>query len=289
MVTMRALAAWFTPRRRLITVALLGWAVIVVLASGRTPRAGEWLTVPDLGSWVLTVLGVYTVFALALIVIIRPKLASRSGRAPFRSLRTLLWVTAAVVAAAWLFGSPEAPVEEEPDEVAVTTTVLPVDVAAAEHSRSGPTGGDIGALLLIALLFAVLLMRVRRRNNAGVEEHAAAADAELERRLAPMLDAAAAQLRDESDPRRGVLVAYASLEGALAEHGRGRASAETASEHLARALAELPRVVEPAVLLGNLYEYARFSENPVTEDDRTHAIEALAAARRSLSVAEHPA
>ena len=86
-----------------------------------------------------------------------------------------------------------------------------------------------------------------------------------------------------------VLAAYASLERALAERDRPRHPAETPTEHLARVLAAFPMVASPAVRLGQLYEVARFSDHPITNNDRNRAGEALARARRALvTLADDP-
>ena len=58
MAMMRAIAAWFTVRRRVVTAFLLGWVVLVIIGAGRSPPAGQLIVVPDLGNVFLTAFGV---------------------------------------------------------------------------------------------------------------------------------------------------------------------------------------------------------------------------------------
>jgi hypothetical protein len=101
--------------------------------------------------------------------------------------------------------------------------------------------------------------------------------------LGPAIDAATQQLRMGPEPRMAVMAAYASHERALAELGHDRHPADTPTEHLAKALAAVPTVAAPSVRLGHLYELARFSAEPITENDRIRAAESLAEARRTLA------
>jgi hypothetical protein len=104
----------------------------------------------------------------------------------------------------------------------------------------------------------------------------------LEAGIAPGIGLAADHLLHGTDPRASVLAAYASLEASLAEQGHGRGLSETPTEHLRRALAEVPEVGGPAIKLGELYEIARFSDIPITSEDQRLAASELDRARRQL-------
>jgi len=282
MATMRAIAAWFNPRRRVVAFALIGWVVVVVVGAGRAPDSDEWIVVPDLGSVLLAVFGLVALAGLAVFVYFRPK--QRAGFLPRPKQSPWTWILVAilVVLFAIAFGPRELPELEAGAEPEPALIAEQVDIATGESEAGGTEGSDIAVLLLVFVIVGVALLRSRRRligNPTGVADQSAEL---LEEDLASVIDEATHHLQFTTDPRMAVLAAYASLERALAELGRHRHPAETPTEHLVGVLAAFPLLTSPAVRLGRLYEVARFSDHPITNDDRVRAAEALARARRAL-------
>lgn len=283
MATMRAIADWFTTRRRVATAVLLGWVVLVVVGAGRTPTEDEWIAVPNLANIFLVALGVYAVIAIAFLVYFRPHRTSFRARRS-RSLWALLLVTIFLVALAFLFPPPEVTVEEVEPEPEPALTLEGDEFAVTETDRPGASGSDIAALVLISLIVVAVLVRSRMRSaeRTEVEEVEEVAEELLEEDIGSAFEVATDHLQTETDPRTAVIAAYASLERALAERGYERDPAQTPTEFLADVLAAMPELAGPAVRLGHLYELARFSDHAITNDDRNRAADALARARLDL-------
>jgi len=282
MATMRAIAAWFNLRRRVVAFALVGWVVVVVVGAGQAPDSDKWIVVPDLGSVLLAVFGLVALAGLAVFVVFRPKQQAGFSARPKQSPWAWIFVAILVVLFAIVFGPREIPEADEGTEPAPELIAEQVDVASDESEAGGTEGSDIAVLLLVFVIVGVALLRSRRRLITTPTEVAGQSAELLKEDLASVIDEATYHLQFATDPRVAVLAAYDSLERALAERGRRRHPAETPTEHLAGVLAAFPLLTGPAVRLGQLYEVARFSDHPITDDDRVHAAEALARARRAL-------
>jgi len=125
--------------------------------------------------------------------------------------------------------------------------------------------GSAAALLLLApVAVAVRLRRARRERQAVVPDAAARVGFGLRRSLA--------DLESVRDPRLAVQRAYAHMEESLAEIELSRAPDETPTEFTARVLRVLGASAAAASDLTGLFEIARFSDHPMDEDDRRHAI-----------------
>jgi len=289
MATMRAIAAWFNFRRRVVAFALVGWVVVVVVGAGRAPDSDEWIVVPDLGAGLLAVFGLFALTGLAMLVYFRPKHGAGFRPRPKQSLRAWILVGIVVVLIAIAFGPrefPEVEASAEPEPVLIAEQG---DIAAGEGEGGGTGGSGIAALLLVFVIVGAVLLRSRHRLIRITTGFADQSTELLDEDLASAIDEAIHQLQSATEPRMAVLAAYASLERALAERGRPRHPAETPTEHLARVLAAFPMVASPAVRLGRLYEVARFSDHPITNNDRNRAGEALVRARRALvTLADDP-
>ena len=282
MAMMRAIAAWFTARRRVVTAFLIGWVVIVTVGAGRAPAADQLIVVPDLGNVVLAALGVYAVLAFVMLLYLRPTRTPVRSRKT-RGLPTLLLVTVFLVALAIVFPPAELSEEEAPPEPERAVTQQAADLAVVDDERPGATSTDIAALALILLIVAAVLVRNRRRTaSPGTKVEDIPVEA-LEADIGSALEQATDHLQLESDPRKAVMVAYASLERALVKSGYLRDPALTPTEYLAFVLAAMPALAGPAVQLGHLYELARFSNHAITNDDRDRAADALAQTRLDLA------
>jgi hypothetical protein len=169
--------------------------------------------------------------------------------------------------------------------------VLPTeddDAGSLESDNAAESGGDVlpeasgtdwATLVLVACVAAAIgwrAWRTRRARGAGeiAPEPLAAA-------VADVLDDTIERLRNEPDPRRAVIAAYARMEDVFARHGLPRRPPETPLEFLARAL-EAVTEAEPARRLTDLFESAMFSIRPFDRMAQDDAVDALVAVRDDL-------
>jgi Domain of unknown function (DUF4129) len=132
--------------------------------------------------------------------------------------------------------------------------------------------GVVGLLVLGGLWIYV---RRGRELRPGGEET-------LEAEMIATVETTIDDLRNEADPRRAVIAAYAQMERTLASHGLRRQASEAPLEYLARVLGRL-NVRDSAVrTLTGLFEYARFSPHEIDAAMREDAIGALLAIRDDL-------
>jgi hypothetical protein len=134
-------------------------------------------------------------------------------------------------------------------------------------------GAGLGATI------AYLAIRKRRRLPLEGDEEALAEELEL------LLDDALDDLRDEPDPRKAVIAAYARMERAFARFGLPREGSEAPLEYLDRIAPEVAHVPGAARLtfeLTHLYERARFSAHEVDAGMKEDAIRALETLRAEL-------
>lgn len=274
---MRSLLTWFNARRRLVALALIGLIAVIVVSAGRTPENDEWIRIPNLSGLLVIGLAFFALLGLVLLGFARPKKAATRKPGEIRSLRAVLVFTILVVAATQLFG-PSDELEEQP-VVETEQPVVTEGVGEAVETAPESNPADTAALALILLVAVVVLIRTLRRSRADNVEPPPDTSTALREELAPAVDEAHHHLDDETDPKTAVLLAYASLENALAELDLDRIASETPSEHMARVLVDIPVLSTPAIQLGKLYEIARFSNADITEDQRTAATEALDRAR----------
>ena len=135
----------------------------------------------------------------------------------------------------------------------------------------------VGGAFVVAVAGSAYAARLLMRNAPDVRtEDPAEAVAQI---LGETLD----DLRNERDPRRAVIAAYARMEHALAAYGIPRRRSEAPSEYLSRALEELSASASSAARLTRLFEWARFSDHPVEPGMKEEAIEALEVVRAELA------
>jgi len=114
-------------------------------------------------------------------------------------------------------------------------------------------------------------LRVRRRRRTA-----------LARDLASAISAGVRDLEAGDDPRRAVIACYRRCEAAIGSRRRKRYLAETPREFVADALAALQLPVDAIGSLLLVFERARFSNLPITSDDRDIAVGALGDVRSAL-------
>ncbi len=135
------------------------------------------------------------------------------------------------------------------------------------------------ALLVIAVSepWAVIarLFRFRRAEHPEPPQELAAA-----------ISAGMRELELGDDPRSAVIACYRRCEAALAAQRRRRYLAETPREFMRGALAALALPANAIRALLLVFERARFSDLPVTEADRSVALDALGEIRSALDRSE---
>jgi Domain of unknown function (DUF4129) len=135
-------------------------------------------------------------------------------------------------------------------------------------------------LSVAALVAAALIVPLRRsRPPAPVTGPPPAGDEQL----AVAVAAATQALRGGADPRAAIVECYAAMEQSLAKAGAPAVASDTPAEILARAAAEGLVRSAAAGRLTTLFRQARYSRHPVTEADRSSALDALARLRSDLT------
>lgn len=130
-------------------------------------------------------------------------------------------------------------------------------------------------LAAVVAMVTLLLKWVARQRVEGMERRALVEEEEL----AALLDATSDEVRyqalTEGDPRNAVVACWVALEDAVHRSGLRQDRAETAAELTQRVLGRWD--VDPAAIttLSEAYREARFSRHPVTEEQRTLAVDAL--------------
>jgi hypothetical protein len=89
----------------------------------------------------------------------------------------------------------------------------------------------------------------------------------------------------EPDARRAVFACYLQMLSAADRAGASRRADETPGEYLGRLLAWTGVSEDPATTLTVLFERARYSERPVDESMRDHAVIALGSVQHELEEA----
>jgi hypothetical protein len=128
--------------------------------------------------------------------------------------------------------------------------------------------------LVVGIGGAMAFMALRRRRE--VEEPPA------RETLAEVLRETLDDLRNEPDPRKAVIGAYAKMERTLAARGFPKHEAEAPLEYLGRILGIVEGSGHSARRLTRLFERARFSPHDVDQKMKDDAIESLVGLRAQL-------
>jgi hypothetical protein len=217
---------------------------------------------------------------------IRPSVRGRRPRAEAAAWRLIGILTIVVVVSLLLHqhhnGRAVAPVGPAPSSGLAPPAGAPARPPSSRGTRSsGPTWWEIGGLAAAAGL-ALLATQFTRRQRAVPDEDARAGH------LVALLNDSLEDLRQDSDPRRAVIAAYARMERGLAARGLNRDPADTPLEYLSHILAAHQVSELAASRLTELFEQAKFSDHVVDEEIRREAIGALEAVKAELG-ADHPA
>jgi hypothetical protein len=150
----------------------------------------------------------------------------------------------------------------------------PRAVPAREAQFQWPLALGVAGLVLLG----GVLIYVRGRRQPPPAD----GDESLEAELAATLETTIADLRNERDPRRAVIAAYAHMERTLGAHGLRRNAAEAPFEYLGRILRGLDVRGIAVRTLTDLFEYAKFSPHQIDAAMKEDAIAALLAIRDDL-------
>ena len=143
-----------------------------------------------------------------------------------------------------------------------------------------------GPVLLVLVLLAVIGAAWYRAHRAARRRRLSGDPESLLPALADVLEETLDDLRDETDPRRAVIAAYARMERALGAYGLPRGPAEAPDEYLQRIFSDLEVSRLATSRLTALFAWAKFSSHNVAPEMKQEAIEALEAVREELRAAE---
>jgi hypothetical protein len=271
----------------LVVLALV--AIVAVAATGSTP-SGDNATRPPSESlfdtiFTLLLVGVVLGGVLLLYGLTQRKAIARevaSGR--YRRMSPTGFLVFFAVFAAfsyWRLSNWEPSVPEEEQELAFPGQTPQPTTPETEEPLAPyePSVSWLPIVVVVVLLLAAVVAYVVAERRANRGRHSGEALAE---QLAVVLDEALDDLREEADPRRAIIAAYARLERVLAANGIPRRAAETADEYLVRVLNNLELDSGAVERLTALFTRAKFSQHDVDTTMKEDAIGALEQARDEL-------
>ena len=149
-----------------------------------------------------------------------------------------------------------------------------------------PPGPDWTAIAIVAVIvvgtaaFLIWRWQVARRRLPTPRELAL----DLEEVLDAELNRLGPDGAEELDAREAVIATWAGFERVLARGGVPVRAGEAPHEYLSRALGEVSLTLDATALRAftDLFEWARYSTNPVTESMREQAVDTLTAVRDSV-------
>lgn len=272
-------------RRTAVPVGL-GFVALFALVAAATrghpggagrPGGASARTLSYLFSTYLVLAAATVVLVVFLVVTRRVALPNRKGRSDVRSLLFFLFALGLVFALVQLrhFRPRHAAQKTTPIGLHSST---PKQLERPARKKPAPLRFTWVPLIVLGSLagagaFAYVAFRNRRPGLAP-----APVTAELER----ILDEALDDLRQEGDPRRAVIAAYARMESLLGARGLPRRPAEAPFEYLPRVLAELRASSGAAFELTALFERAKFSHHAIDTELKEEAIVALETVRDEL-------
>jgi hypothetical protein len=149
---------------------------------------------------------------------------------------------------------------------------------AAYHAQFRWVPAVIIASIILGIAGAGVAVYIRKRYGGDDWDREAALAVALDEVLADSLD----DLRNEPDPRRAVIRAYARMERTFAAYGVPRDQSEAPLEYMARALDRLNVSAYSLRRLTQLFSRAKFSPHEVDAGMKDEAIDALVGLRAEL-------
>lgn len=192
------------------------------------------------------------------------------------------------------WGPPRAEEASTPSPTA--ETAAPQEGSDEQSERVTNWSFNLALLLWLAVIVTtvtLLLKWLSRQRVLGLERRAVAEEEELVALLDATSDEVRYQALSEGDPRNAVVACWVALEEAVHSSGLTPDRSETAAELTRRVLGRWD--VDPSAIttLSEVYREARFSRHPVTEEQRTLAVDALERIhldlrRRAEALAQQP-
>jgi hypothetical protein len=173
------------------------------------------------------------------------------------------------------FGEPRA---ETPTAAATLEATTPPQQDDEDDEQIVEWSFNLALVLWLMALAATVLIVARwlsRQRLEGLERREAAEEEELVALLEATSDEVRYHALSEGDPRNAVVACWVALEEAVHRSGLTPDRSETAAELTQRVLGRWE--VDPAAItaLSDAYREARFSRHPVSEEQRTAAVDAL--------------
>jgi hypothetical protein len=279
------------PRQRwgaglLVATATL-LALVAVVADGsplEAPPAGERFAI-DASALFLAFALVVAVGLATLVFALWSLLGEGSRRGGIPARRTWMHVLLGLALVGLLMLLPEAPPPPPEPEAGDTGQATE---AVEDEEAEGPRP-PVWPVVVIGITFAgaMVAATLGGRRPRPVPDEAPTAPAAADPELARLaFDASIEELLAETDPRRAVIAAYASLLTGLSRAGVPRRTDEAPEEHLERALGALRVPPDPLRTLVVRFEEARFSTHVIDDAAKVAAIDAFRAARASLPTPE---
>ena len=270
-------------RRAAAALLLVAIAAVGLRAGGAFSAAGspEILGLSEQTVY-WAIAGVEVVLGLAgiTVLILRVIWARKSGKPLQRKRRSIWWVLLLPLV---MFGLSKALQRLRQHAVHPPAThahAASIGTGAAGHLRVG-NPWPLLVLFAVVALGAAALTAHRRRRRIVLPPPGPDLEPDAEP-LVAALAAGAQVLHEDPDPRTAIIGCYAAMERRLADAGSPPRMADTPAEVLSRAIAGGLVRSAPATTLTGLFRRARYSSHPMTEADRTAAIDALAQVRADL-------
>ena len=271
-------------RRAAVALLLVAVAALGLRAGGAFSAAGS---AEILGlSWRVvywTIAGAEAVFAVAgIVLLILRTIWARKGGKPLQRQRRSIW---------WLLLLPLGVFGLSKILQRFRQHHAPAAATAATHAANASTGATghlrVGNPWPLLVLFAVVALgaaalTVYRRRRAVPPPPEPVLEPDDAEPLVAALAAGARVLHEDPEPRAAIIGCYAAMERSLADAGSPPRMADTPAEVLSRATTSGLVRSAPATTLTGLFRRARYSSHPMTEADRTAAIDALAPVRADL-------
>jgi hypothetical protein len=282
------------PWRPILAIGgLLGLVgVVAFAAAARSPGGGESRPSGHAPTLLLDYIGTLALLVVpaGAILVVWSAFARREyevqhgkrGRSPFFSLVILALVLGASIAVRthidWRSNSKSKPVSELTSKQKPEKRVKPSPAVPDYKGQIQWLPLFVVGSFVLAFGGAAGLLLWRRRHGNLLEGPVAAVLANV---LAETLD----DLRNEPDPRKAVIGAYAKMERTLAARGWPRQAFEAPVEYLVRILDYVQASAHSVRRLTKLFERARFSPHEIDSRMKDDAIEALAGLRAELEAA----
>jgi membrane protease YdiL (CAAX protease family) len=133
--------------------------------------------------------------------------------------------------------------------------------------------------LILGIGGAMAVMAIRRQRRL-------LAETPIRETLAEVLDETLDDLRNEPNPRKAVIGAYANMERTLAARGVPRHESEAPAEYLNRILEVVSASGHSVRRLTRLFSRARYSPHEINAEMKEDAIDALTGLRAELGAAQ---